>query len=228
MSNIKFRSIRNQLTATTVLTCGIVLLLAFASLAAFEIISARRATIEELSALAKIVGHNVAGALAFNDANYAEGMLSALSAKQPIEYADIHAQDGRVFAIYDPRGIQREVLEHRGATTADLDHETIGSFLLESFKFFAVSDHVDISGPIALNNETIGEIHLRSNLADVKSKVAFYFLIAGGGHHTAMPRVVSRVIQAAPGHLRTDHQSRRNDEDRCRTKGLRGACAQAP
>ena len=88
------------------MTCGIVLLLAFVSLAAFEIISTRRATIDELSALAKIVGHNVAGALAFNDANYAEGMLSALSAKQPIEYADIHAQDGRVFATYNPTGVE--------------------------------------------------------------------------------------------------------------------------
>ncbi len=75
----KIRSIKNRLTAATVSTCGAVLLLAFASLAAVEIISARRATIDELSAIAKMVGHNLAGALAFNDPGYAEGMSPAPS-----------------------------------------------------------------------------------------------------------------------------------------------------
>ena len=175
-----FRSIKNRLAATTVLTCGTVLLLAFASLATVEIISARRATIEELSAIAKMVGHNLAGALAFNDPSYAEGMLSALSVKQHVEYADIHAQDGRVFATYNPAGVEGEALEHHGETAAGRDYGTIGSSLLESFEFFIVGGHMNVSEPIVLDDEVIGEIHLRSNLSYVRSKVGLYFLIAGG------------------------------------------------
>ncbi len=99
-----FISMKNRLVAATVLACGTVLVIAFASLAFTEIDSVRRSSLDKLTTIAKIVGPNAASGLASDDSGHAERVLSALRTEPYLEYADIHSGNGNIFAVYYTSG----------------------------------------------------------------------------------------------------------------------------
>ena len=67
MSALQNLSIRRQLLIIIMLTCGIALLLACTALVAYDWRTFRRGMVNDLSALAEMIGTQSTAALAFND-----------------------------------------------------------------------------------------------------------------------------------------------------------------
>jgi PAS domain S-box-containing protein len=107
--------IRRKLSAIILLTCGIALLLTCAGFFATELITFRRATVERLATIAKVVAANSTAALAFKDQDAATEILSALKAEPSIVGAGLLDRDGGWFAIY-PAGLSAKVLPAAGAS----------------------------------------------------------------------------------------------------------------
>jgi signal transduction histidine kinase len=153
-------------------------LLVFVSLAVVEIQSAHRAIVGKLSTFAEMVGHNLVGALAFDDSAHAEEILLALRAEPQIEYADIHLVDGTIFAAYDRGESGRQDRANSAVAAADHGVSTDLS-QINSFDLLLFVDRLDIIKPIWFDNEILGEIHLRSNLDDMQKKIILFCIVGG-------------------------------------------------
>src|SRR5882724_354588 len=77
----------------------VALLLVSAGFVAYELVTHRQIMTSDLSSLAEIIGNQSTAALAYDDKNAAEEILSALNARKHIVAACIF-KDGHVFAQY--------------------------------------------------------------------------------------------------------------------------------
>src|SRR6266404_2398348 len=156
-------SLRRKQTLITMLTSGIVLLLACAAFSIYDVITFRKAMVEHLSTLAEIVGANTSAALDFNDSNSAVETLSALQAQPGIIGACIYGKGGGVFAAYD---------------RADDDITfTPPAPLTEGHAF--KHQRLILSRPIAYKGETIGVVYLESDMHALSSTLRQYAGIVG-------------------------------------------------
>ncbi len=180
MRLFKDLSIKYKLTAVTMLTSCVVVLFVSTVFFASEVITSRRAIVQELSTIAQIIGNNRTAALLFNDKKFADETLSALRAKPNITSAYIMGKGGSVFAEYISDGKEgkfsvpqnhKEVLDsiRNGRVTLEED-------LGREFRF--LDEYVDLYSPIVLDGEVMGTLFLRSNLDYMYSRINRYFLIA--------------------------------------------------
>jgi signal transduction histidine kinase len=86
------------------LVSGIGLFLAYISFLAYGLYIYRQASVESLSAVAKIVGENSVTAIIFNDSFAAETTLSALSSSNDVMAAAVYTNSGIRFAQYARAG----------------------------------------------------------------------------------------------------------------------------
>jgi signal transduction histidine kinase/DNA-binding response OmpR family regulator len=93
--------IRKKLTMLILCTTMLALGLAFAGITAFERTSFRKSAEAELSTLADTIGANAAASLAFNDAQTARQILSALQMQAGVVNASLYDTQGRLFAEYN-------------------------------------------------------------------------------------------------------------------------------
>ncbi len=93
--------IRKKLTLLILCTTTLALGLAFAGITIFERESFRKSAEAELSTLADTIGANAAASLAFNDAQTARQILSALHLQAGVVSARLYDTQGRLFAEYD-------------------------------------------------------------------------------------------------------------------------------
>ena len=91
---------RHKLTLILTLTSGLGLLVACAAFMTYDVLSFRARMVDDLQALAEIIGDNSTAALAFNDPRAADVVLSALRAKPNIVDAYLYTPSGRIFARY--------------------------------------------------------------------------------------------------------------------------------
>jgi signal transduction histidine kinase len=143
--------IRRKLTLISLLTSGVALLLACAMLAGYEVVMFRRGMVRGLTTLAEIVGTNSTAALLFNDQQAAGETLAALMAEPRILSACIYAKDKRVFARY--------------ARSSGADGFCPSAPGAEGY-FFG-SGRLELSRPIAFDNERVGTVYLRSDLEEL-------------------------------------------------------------
>src|SRR6185436_20816016 len=92
--------IRGQLNRMVLLTSAAVLLLTVSSLFAYEFVTFRQTSKEQLATLGKAVAANSTAALAFDNSDDAEGVLTALEADQHIVDAALYDRQGELFAVY--------------------------------------------------------------------------------------------------------------------------------
>src|SRR5687768_4865871 len=92
--------IRRRLMRIILLTSGTVLLLTCASFFTYEFLTFRQTTIANLNTLGAIVADNSTAALAFDNSEDAQEVLSALRAEEQIVGAALYAADGHLFARY--------------------------------------------------------------------------------------------------------------------------------
>ena len=108
MKAFKDLSIKRKLTAVIMLTSCVVLLIASTGFVTSELVTSRRAIVQELSTIAAIIGNNSTAALVFDDKKSAEETLSALSAKPNVVSAyifrKVDGKQGGAFAGYEAGG----------------------------------------------------------------------------------------------------------------------------
>jgi PAS domain S-box-containing protein len=145
------------------LTTGVALLLACGAITTYEVITFRKSMVRNVSSMAELVGNSTSAALDFNDPRAAEENLSALESEPHIEAGCIYSKDGEVFvkyvrpdykASFNPPAFQKDA------------------------NYFADS-HLNLFRPILSKGELIGVVYLKSDLADLYSRLYQYAVIVG-------------------------------------------------
>ncbi len=98
-------SLRRKLTLVMMINTVVALCMAGAGFAGYGVHKYKEARVEDLKAIANILGTNCTAALAFRDTKSAEDVLRALAAKPHILSAVIYDRDGIPFAVYHRSGL---------------------------------------------------------------------------------------------------------------------------
>src|SRR5713226_1559380 len=99
--------IKRKLTALFLLTSGAVLLLTCAAYFAYEYLTFRQTTLEQLSTLGHVLAANSTAAVAFGNERDAGEILTALEAERHIVAAGLYDHEGKLFSRY-PAGLPPE------------------------------------------------------------------------------------------------------------------------
>jgi signal transduction histidine kinase/DNA-binding response OmpR family regulator len=159
---LKNLPIQRKLTLLMLAVSVFALLLACGGFALYERASFRRATLEELSALAETLGANTAASLAFNDQKTAKDMLGALKGEHHILAACLYDSHEKIFAEY---------------RRADLPH----SFQMPAWHADGSrsdSESLILFRPVLLGDEQTGSIAIVSDLSGFRAKIFEYAKIA--------------------------------------------------
>jgi signal transduction histidine kinase len=170
-------SVKYKITAITLLTAFVVLVLASVVFVGARWLSDRQAIGQELETIADIIGNNSTAAIAFDDRQGAREILSALRANPNIEWAFVYRANGTILAEYISDRLKA------GSTALEYNEQrrrgpqagrTPSSGLAYTNEF------VEIYRPIRLDGKTVGAVFIRSDLARAYAAIATYIQIAGG------------------------------------------------
>jgi signal transduction histidine kinase/CheY-like chemotaxis protein/uncharacterized membrane protein affecting hemolysin expression len=155
--------IRRKLMTILLLVSAMVLLITGGAFMAYETVTFRQVTVRHLSTLGDIVGANSTAALAFDNHDDAQDVLTALRAESHIVGAAIYDKDGKVFATY-PQGAAAS----RFPTATGPD----------GFHFEATR----IVGwlPVMQAGKRVGSIYLESDLGAISDRFKSYAAILVG------------------------------------------------
>ncbi len=110
-------SIRGKLTLIAVLTSALVLLLVALVFIFNVYVTMRASLLHSGMTMAKVLASNVTAAVAFQDADTANEILSAFRAEPSIVQARILDENGKIFAVYDSRRPEHQDLLVRVAAS---------------------------------------------------------------------------------------------------------------
>lgn len=96
--------IRRTLMTMLLVACGIVVLVMSLGTMSYELLTIRQSTARALNTIGQMIAANSTAALAFNNPDDAEEVLSALKAERHIVAAALYGPDGTLFARYQPSG----------------------------------------------------------------------------------------------------------------------------
>lgn len=171
-------SIKNKITLLMVFTSVVVLMIATMSFMLFQIFSISKASLQELSTLAKTIGINSRAPLAFNDRTSALETLSALSAVPDVTTATIFTPDGSPFACYKRAGNQKKPLPEKDNTIeANFSRVKIGADegMFEGFPLF--DSYFDVFEDIHLDGEIIGVVWIEKDMSHIYKSLGAYAII---------------------------------------------------
>ncbi|HEX4342997.1 MAG TPA: CHASE sensor domain-containing protein, partial [Verrucomicrobiae bacterium] len=138
--------IRRKLTLVILITCSIVLLLACAALAIFEILDFRNTSARTMTVLADVSARNSTAALAFQDDKTAGQILSGLEPEHQVIQAVLYDTTGKLFVGYRRKDSSGTFPSAPGP---------------DGVRF--TSGHLDLVRPVILNDKRIGTIFLQSD-----------------------------------------------------------------
>jgi two-component system sensor histidine kinase/response regulator len=156
-------SLRHKITYVIMINTIAALCVASIAFAEYGVYRFRQLGMQDLKALANVIGTNSTAALAFKDKNSARDILQALSAKPHIVAASIYDRDGKPFAVYH-QGPPKKVY-----TPPPVENET---------SRFA-SDRVLVFQKITLDGEKIGTIFLEGDNFEYHQLLEGYLLFFG-------------------------------------------------
>jgi PAS domain S-box-containing protein len=151
-------SLRHKLTLVIMINTFVALCAAGTGFAEYGVYRFKELRLEDLNALANILGTNSTAPLAFKDPNSAQDILRALAAKPHILSAVIYDRDGKPFAVY-----------HRGASTGKYSAPPVES---ESSRF--TSNRVLIFQEINFQGEKVGTVFLEGDTLEYKQLLVGY------------------------------------------------------
>jgi uncharacterized membrane protein affecting hemolysin expression len=96
--------IRRTLMRMIFLSAGAVLAVTTTAFCAYEFLTFRQSSVQQLQTLSQAIASNSTAALAFDNADDAATILAAFKADPHIAAAALYDSQGKVFAIY-PRGL---------------------------------------------------------------------------------------------------------------------------
>lgn len=180
-------SIKSKLNLLVLTASGVALLFASVALIINDAGLIRSSKLEQLSALAKVIGANSTAALTFDDAAAAREILSSLSIHGTVQFACLYDAKGRVFATYGQ-------VKSGGAVPP------AGKTGYE----FTSAGHLNLTQEIISNGDKLGTLYLRASLEDLSARlrrsvalVAVVMLVALGVAillSSGLQRVVSGPI----------------------------------
>ncbi len=171
MKLLKNLSITKKLIAIAMLTGTITLVLTTSAFVINDITSYKNKMVEDLSALALVIGYNSTATLTFSDTQAAAETLSSLRAEPNIVSAFIYDNDNNLFSAYQrkapPQQDKRE--EILQAPVLKLKRTHAGHIFSDNY--------LDMYRAIELEGEIIGMIHLRSNLNELEERLNWYLMV---------------------------------------------------
>jgi signal transduction histidine kinase/HAMP domain-containing protein len=172
--------IRQKVNTVILVTSSAVLLLTTASFFAYDLLTFRQTTIEQLSTVGEIVAANSTAALAFDDSAAASEILVGLRADPHIERAGIYDASGRIFASY-PAALSRDALPSEPGTAGYRFRET----------------HIEGYQPIMMGDRQLGVLYLRYGMGLMRQRLRLYGIIAllVIGVSLILAYLLSRVLQ---------------------------------
>jgi len=157
-------SIKKQLILIILCTTGITLLLASIAYLVMSIISFRDNLVKDLYTLAKVVGINSEGALAFDDLYTAERHLAAFRTNPDVVFACIYQKDGTVFATYQPQDAD---IKLNPLPIQKARHRFEGGYLY-------------LFQTIQIEQDVIGTVFIQHNMTEQRDQVTRYISIVCG------------------------------------------------
>ena len=141
------------------LTSAAVLLLTVSSLFAYEFVTFRQASQQQLRTLGKAIAANSTASLAFDNADDAESVLTALEADEHVVAAALYDREGALFAVY-PKSTAADAFPLRPDTGDAV------------FRF--EGNHLEGFQPVMQGNRRLGTLFVRSDLRAIDTRVRFY------------------------------------------------------
>ena len=154
--------IERKLALLTLATSGTALLLTAGAFLSFELVSSEKEAIEDLTALAQVVGNSSSAALAFGDREAAEETLHALRDDEQIDAACTYTAAGALFASYGRHGG-----EQCPSTFSAQNHLGQGEQQL-----------IRVVESVELDGDNLGTIVLLRNRLKLKSRLSRYGFIS--------------------------------------------------
>jgi PAS domain S-box-containing protein len=156
-------SLRRKLTLIIMINTVVALCAAGIAFAEYGVHRFKELRLEDLNALANILGTNSTAPLAFKDPKSAADILQALAAKPHILAAVIYDRDGQPFAVY-----------HRGRSNMSYTPPPVES---ESSRF--TSNRVLIFQTINFEGERVGTVFLEGDTLEYRQLLDGYLLSFG-------------------------------------------------
>ncbi len=154
-------SIRWKLTVITMVTTSVVLMLAGAVMIAYDVVVTRRATANDLAALADVLGQNSTAALTFGDPQAGAEILAALRAEPRVTGGCLYNREGLVFATYTrAQNASSAIPPLARAAGAYLEQGRLKQFRR-----------------IELRGESIGSIFLESDMQDTSQRLQRFLTV---------------------------------------------------
>jgi len=162
MPAMRNMAIKHKLISIIMLTCITTLLLAGATLMAWEWTSIRRSIVRDLLTHAEMTADNCKAALAFDDAEDAKETLKTLRADPSVVFGCIYDKNGKVFASYD-RDPTESLIDslYRGTT----------GFKYDKKEYYFGDGYLMVFKDVVLDNEIIGTMCIRSDLSPLYAEL---------------------------------------------------------
>ncbi len=169
--------IRNKLILILVLTGMIVLLLAMIAMVVTEYNRTKTTMINELQTLTAVVGWNSGAALAFNDANAAEELLTALSAKPSIVAAYLYDIEGEVFGSYlNSANTKREPRE----LPYCMDPAQVVQYQADEVVSHVHGGHLHVVRSVKLFDDHLGTLHIIDDQSELARMINGIYMVTVG------------------------------------------------
>ncbi len=159
---LRDRPIKQKLTAIILLTSVVVLALTCAAFFAYEIVTFRRAMVQNLSTLAQVIAANTTAALAFENESDAKEMLAALKAEPHVVAVGLYNKDGKLFCTY-PSNLPADAFP----AAPDKD----------GYRF--EHSHLAAFQPVVQGRKRMGTLYLKSDLRAMYERLRLYAVIVG-------------------------------------------------
>ncbi len=150
-------TLKRKIMMVIMVTSSLTLLLTSAVFIAYNVVSARDTTVQELNMLGRIIGSRSTAALSFNDQVMAAENLASFAAKTSIISSCIYDADKGVFASYRRDETMKEICP---------EEPEYGHFFTENTLWL----HQNIK----LADEVIGSIYIRSDLQGIREYILEY------------------------------------------------------
>ena len=163
------QSVGRKLTTTAVATTGVTLLAACAVFVTYDYVTQRSRLVRDVIMLADIAGTNNTGALTFADAAAAADTLRAIGINEHILTARVFTRDGTLLAAY----VRPGTTSSDGQAADSLGPGMAGVAVFER-------DHLRVLRPITLDSEIIGSIEVKSDTAEIRTRITRLGAIIAG------------------------------------------------
>jgi signal transduction histidine kinase/CheY-like chemotaxis protein/uncharacterized membrane protein affecting hemolysin expression len=151
-------AIRRQLIQMVLLISGAVLLLTVTALFAYDFVTFRQTSQRQLDTLGRAIAANSTAALAFDNPDDAQTVLSAFEVDPHVVHAALYRLDGSLFAVY-PSHARGGVPEKLQATATGLRFEH--------------GDLIDVL-PVIEGSRRMGTLFLQSDLRAIYDRIRLY------------------------------------------------------